>query len=307
MVVTVLAAEPEGAFPMPCTAWAKLGAGQGLCWIQPFLPKQTTSSRLLPMFVVWCCAHLLLVSFAITGMLQGWTQAGMSAGLGCFTLANIRELIQASSLLTAWSTDYFICVMLQVNTKAHEPEFLLFTDWFWHFSGVVANLWLWLREQDCFLIHQYNLHHPVSHEVGFHFRSHFCPPASIAQNVFPLPIAAGSPNTPSAASISSDKEQTSLLWGVTGKPWSLLFVPCLWHYSSSLRIFLTLGLVLSCLGCVCCSKSCFTCLQWTKGPCLVPHTTWLGHVVRRETTGLRQSKPPALLKIQQMQGEQSLP
>lgn len=168
MVVSVLAAEPEGAFPMPCTAWAKQGAVERLFWIHPFLPKWATSSWLLPMFAVCCCAHLLLISFSIMEMLQGWTQAGMSSGLGCFTLANIRELIQASSLLTAWSTDYFICVTLQGSTKAHEPGFLLFTDWFWHFSAVVANLWLWLKEQDCFLIHQEDLHHPVSREVVFY-------------------------------------------------------------------------------------------------------------------------------------------
>lgn len=47
--------------------------------------------------------------------------------------------------------------------------------------------------------------------------------------------------------------------------------------------------------------------QSDSNPCLVPHTTWLDHAVKRETTGLRQLKPPALLKIQQMQGEQRLP
>lgn len=152
MVVTGLAAEPEGAFPMPCTDWAKQGAVQGL-----FAALHSKVGHLHMVTSNVCCVllcTLFLVSFAISRMLQGWTQAGMSCGLGCFTLANIRELIQASSLLTAWSTDYFICVMLQGSTKAHELGFLLFTDWFWHFSGVVTNLWLWLREQDCFLIHQ---------------------------------------------------------------------------------------------------------------------------------------------------------
>lgn len=104
-------------------------------------------------------------------------------------------------LLSAWSTDYFICVTLQGSTEAHELGFLLFTDWFWHFSGVVTNLWLRLREQGCFLIHWWDLHHPVSCEAGFYFWSHLCPSTSIAQNVFPLPIAAGSPHNPSAANI----------------------------------------------------------------------------------------------------------
>lgn len=64
------------------------------------------------------------------------------------------------------------------------------------------------------------------------------------------------------------KEQISLPWGITGKPWSLLFVPCLWHYSSSLRICLwALTWAWGCcwaVGCVCCSKRCFTCLQQRK-------------------------------------------
>lgn len=69
---------------------------------------------------------------------------------------------------------------------------------------------------------------------SFLFRRHFCSPTSIAQDVFSLPIAAGSPNTPSAAHLICQGadfiplghyRQTLVLaflspaWDITALPW----------------------------------------------------------------------------------------
>lgn len=145
----------------------------------------------------------------------------------------------------------------------------------------------------------------------FYFSSHFCPPTSIAQNVFPSPHSSWVTKHPICRQhlIFEVKEQISLPWGITGKPWSLLFVPCLWRYSSSLRICLWAltwpwgwywAAWLVCAAAKATSHVCSG--ESDSNPCLVPQTTWLDHAVKRETTGLRQLKPPALLKIQHMQG-----